>query len=233
MDWEDLTPYVPTDHARQVRSAYYIESLMSQDPPPTTVVDLGCGVGTSLNLFRGMRQDVQWIGIDIPDSMEAVARPNLDGPVVLYDGVRIPLKNDAIDVVYSHQVFEHVRYPEELLREITRILCVGGYFAGSTSQLEPYHSRSYWNYTVPGFCTLLLDAGMEVCEVRPSIDGVTLIQRAYTGRRSEFGKWFNEESPINREVDEWAARTGRGPGAANNRKLRFCGHFCFLAQKAS
>lgn len=227
LDWEAITPIIPTDHARQVTSRYYIDRL----PKGGRVVDVGCGTGASLSLFRSLDEYVRWIGVDIGDSQEAQARPPIDAPVVLYDGVNIPLASGSADMVYSHQVFEHVLRPRELLVDIARILAPGGFFAGSTSQLEPYHSRSLWNYTVPGFCTLVREAGMEMLEVRPSIDGITLTQRAFTGKRAEFGRWFAEESPLNQQIDDWARATRRGAGAANGRKLRFCGQFAFLAHR--
>jgi hypothetical protein len=62
-------------------------------------------------------------------------------PLCGYDGVHIPLKEAAVDLVYSRQVFEHVRHPESLIGELHRVLKPGGLFVGSTSQLEPFYSR--------------------------------------------------------------------------------------------
>ena len=204
---------------------------MRGSPPPRTVLDLGCGVGGSLREFRTYNAATRWVGLDISDSMEAEARPSLDAPVVMFDGVRIPFADASVDFIYSHQVFEHVRYPHLLLDEIARVLMPRGWFAGSTSQLEPYHSRSFWNYTVPGFCTLVNDAGMDIVELRPGIDGLTLTERAFNGNPPDSSRWFSKESPLNQKVDKWASRTGRGVSAVNNRKLRFCGHFAFLARR--
>src|SRR5438046_10593444 len=41
------TSHVPTDHARQVHSRYYIEEAMTATDAPPLVVDLGCGSGGS------------------------------------------------------------------------------------------------------------------------------------------------------------------------------------------
>jgi SAM-dependent methyltransferase len=231
MEWRELDRFIPKDHAKQVTAAYYIDQLARADPVPQVVVDLGCGSGGSLATFRHAIPDVRWIGVDVGDSQEAAARAPLAAPVVVFDGVRLPFRDGSVDLLYSRQVFEHVRHPEPLLAEIARVLRPGGWFAGSTSQLETFHSRSYWNYTVPGFTELLLDAGFEVDELRPGIDAFALIERAYTGRNAEFGRYFSEESPRNREIDEWAASEGLGIGARNHRKLRFCGQFAFLAHR--
>jgi hypothetical protein len=66
--------------------------------------------------------------------------------------------------------FEHVRHPEELLSDIARVLRPGGQSIGSTSQLEPYHSLSLWNYTPYGFRVLVEGAGLKLDKIRPSID---------------------------------------------------------------
>lgn len=66
------------------------------------------------------------MGVDIRDSVEALARTRLDLDVVYFDGVNIPLGAESVDFIYSSQVFEHVRHPEPLLREMRRVLQPSG-----------------------------------------------------------------------------------------------------------
>jgi hypothetical protein len=113
------------------------------------------------------------------------------------------------------------------------VLTDGGVFIGSTSQLEPFHSMSYWNITPFGFVSLAREADLRVRELRPGIDGVTLTLRTFLGRPSGFDRWWNEESPLNAEIDVWGRETGRRPALVNLRKLHTCGHFAFLATTAS
>lgn len=229
--WNLLRDVLPADHAGQVNSLWYVEKVMTGDDAPGLVVDLGCGSARTFRIFRQYRDDVQWVGVDIPDSQEAENRPRGDENLVYYDGVNLPFRNGSIPLVYSHQVMEHVRYPWLLVREIYRVLSPGGRFIGSTSQLEPYHSRSLWNYTLYGFRALVEDAGMRLLEVRPSIDGIALITRAYRGRPPELSRYFVEESPLNQEIDAWGSQTARTIQQINNRKLEFCGQFAFYAEK--
>ena len=63
--------------------------------------------------------------------------------------------------MFCKQVLEHVERPHELVADVARVLRPGGAFAGSTSQLEPYHSRSTGNYTPYGLQRLLTHAGLE------------------------------------------------------------------------
>ncbi|MFC8512685.1 class I SAM-dependent methyltransferase [Streptomyces sp. NPDC057257] len=229
--WELMRDCIPDDHARQVTSRYYLDEAMSSPGPPELVVDLGCGRGTSAKLFRKHDPEVRWVGVDIRDSPEAGQRTDGAGSVVHYDGVRLPFRSGSVPLVYSHQVFEHVSHPRELLAEVGRVLRPGGLFIGSTSQFEPYHSFSLWNYTPYGFRTLVEQGGLAMEEVRPSLDGVALIMRSYTGRRAEFGRFWHKESPLNTEIDRWAKKSGRQAALANLRKLTYCGQFAFRARK--
>ena len=211
--------------------ATYIDRVMTGPAPPRMVLDLGCGRGDSVDRFRAHAPDVDWLGIDIADSAEALARQRTDARFVTYDGTTIPLEDGSVDLVYSSQVLEHVRDPEGHLREIARVLRPGGRLIGSTSQLEPYHSRSFWNFTPFGFTVLADAAGLRVRELRPGMDGVTLTLRSHLGRPAGFDRWWTSESPLNAEIDAWALESGASPSAVNLRKLRVCGQFTFLAER--
>jgi len=228
--WELLRSYLPDDHARQVNARYYIDVAMRQPTPARRVMDLGCGTGGSVDQFRSFDPTVDWVGVDIADSQEAGQRRRSDATFVTYDGQTLPFADDSFDIVYSSQVLEHVRDPLGQLREIARVLRPDGLLIGSTSQLEPYHSRSYWNYTAVGFIAIATEAGLTVEEIRPGIDGVTLTLRSFLGRPPGFTRWWEEESPLNTLIDEWGAKTGRSPALINLRKLQFAGQFSFLVR---
>ena len=222
-------PHIPRDHARQSHPHDYIAAAMTEPEAPTVVVDLGCGNGDSAALFRKWQPEVRWIGVDIMQS--DLAKAIVGETVVLYDGVNLPFPDDSIPLIFSNQVFEHVRYPEPLLREIRRVLAPGGVFIGGTSQLEPYHSFSMWGgYTIYGWKTLCADAGLVVEEVRPSIDALALITRQYDGATEENNLWWRG-SPLHEKIDAWARETGADVLATNARKLQFCGQFIFRVRK--
>ncbi|HUR75604.1 MAG TPA: methyltransferase domain-containing protein [Sporichthya sp.] len=229
--WQLIRDCIPTDHARQVNSGYYLDQALTGEDPPDVVVDLGCGVGLSADRCRELRPGTRWIGVDIIGSPESKARVDTGDLVVHYDGVRLPLASGSVSMIHSHQVFEHVRRPIELLIEISRVLTPGGIFSGSTSHLEPYHSLSVWNYTPYGFRLLVEEAGLMLEEVRPGIDGITLIQRTYKGRPPEYSAYFHGESPLNAEIDAWAAEHNKDAAATNLRKLEHCGQFAFRIRK--
>jgi len=154
--------------------------------------------------------------------------------VCTYDGVHVPFAHNRIDLVYSHQVLEHVWYPRELLAEIYRVLKPGGYLVGSTSHLEPFHSHSVWNFTPHGLSLLLQDAGFRSVLLRPGIDGITLVSRRLLSlvRLSKvLNVFFKVESPLNLLLECLLRAVGAEAQRRNSLKLLFCGHFCFVAQK--
>ena len=155
-------------------------------------MDLGCGDGRSLDQFKSIQNSINWVGVDIEESPEVAQRSRTDGRFVTFNGVDLPFEDGEFDLIYSHQVFEHVRHPEALLREISRVLSKDGLLIGQTSQLEPFHSYSHWNFTGYGFKVICADAGLELTELRPGIDGITLIERSYLGRPEEYSKWFKK-----------------------------------------
>ena len=222
---------IPNDHSRQMTAEALVRRIVGGEKRIGTVLDLGCGVGDSIDLFRTLHRDISWIGLDVEDSPEVRDRIRADGDFRSYDGANIPLDDAGVDLVYSRQVFEHVRHPEPLLREVARVLRPGYFFVGSTSHLEPYHSLSFWNYTPSGFCTLLRAAGLEPLEVRPSIDAITLIARRLLGRPRFFKRWWERESPGNRTIELISRLSGNPTTRINIKKLQFCGQFSFVARK--
>ena len=219
----------------QVLADDYIPRLASG-----SVMDLGCGAGDSVEQFRNVNPSVDWVGVDIERSPEVASRRRTDAEFVVFDGVRLPFDDGSFDAVYCKQVLEHVRSPAPLLAEVARVLRPGGLFGGSTSQLEPFHSYSTWNYTPYGLMLLLERAGLELVEVRPGIDSLALIVNRGLGMRRFTRRWWAHESPLNRVVDAFGRRApalaGAGerdqaavlrpvrvPGAAAVRISRRCG----------
>ena len=84
-------------------------------------------------------------------------------------------------------------------------------FAGSTSHLEAFHSRSVWNYTPYGLMLLLEEAGLELVEVRPVIDAFTLVAWRALGTPRFFYRWWARESPPYRAISLLARTAALGP----------------------
>jgi SAM-dependent methyltransferase len=215
---------IQADHSRQTLADAYAR-------PARRVLDLGCGAGDSVDLFRSLDPGVDWIGADVESSPEVAARTRSDATFVTFDGERLPFDGESFDFVYCKQVLEHVRRPDPLIREVARVLRPEGLFAGSTSQLEAFHSRSVANPTPYGLTVLLEDAGLEVIELRPGIDGFTLVAWRALGMPRFFARWWARESPGNRVI-ETAGRLAQLDARTRNQvKLTLCGQFAFLARR--
>ena len=227
---EALGPRLPRDHSRQTHPQQVAADAMASMRGPE-VLDLGCGAGDSVDLFRRLDPGTKWIGLDVPDSAEVRSRTRTDAEFHTFDGERIPFEDGRFDIVYSTQVLEHVHRPEPLLAEVARVLRPGGRLAGSTSQLEPFHSRSTFGYTPYGLSLLLEDAELEVLELRPSIDALTLIVRRGLGGPQLFDRWWARESPLNRVIDGFGRVARLDVAARNTAKLLFCGQFTFLVRR--
>jgi SAM-dependent methyltransferase len=222
---------IPGGDARQALADDCIDAHAGVDGDrPWRVLDLGCGDGRSVDAFRACDPHVQWTGLDVEGSTEVRARTRTDANFVSFDGERLPFEEESFDLVFCKQVLEHVPRPEPLLAEISRCLAARGYFAGSTSQLEPYHSASTQNITPYGLRLLLERAGLVLVEVRPGIDAATLLAWRALGSPNAFLRWWARESPLNRAL-ELAGRARRLDVRERNAlKLLFCAQYTFLAR---
>lgn len=230
--YEYLKDSVPDDHSRQTGAMSVATTHITGGFSPRTIVDLGCGTGGSADRFKNLLPQSHWIGIDIEVSPEVLQRTRTDVEFLTFDGVNMPFQDHSIDFVYSHQVLEHVRHPQRLLKDVARVLVAGGKFIGQTSHLEPYHSYSLWNFTPYGFKAICEDAGLKLVELRPGIDGRTLCERSFAKDKSSYNRWFAEESPMNAEIERTMASEKKSSREINMQKLFACGQFSFVCELA-
>ncbi|MEA2376767.1 MAG: hypothetical protein QOD13_674 [Thermoleophilaceae bacterium] len=230
---ELLGDRIPADHSRSVLADSYAARYLNRPGRPAAprVLDLGCGAGGSVDLFRSLEPRVQWTGADIAHSPEVAERTRDDAEFVTFDGEQLPFADASFDLVYCKQVLEHVQRPRPLIAEVARVLRPDGWFAGSTSQLEAFHSRSLWNYTPYGLMVLADEAGLELTEVRPVIDGFTLVAWRALGTPRSFYRWWARESPPYRAISLLARPARWDHRTVNTAKLVLSGQFTFLCRR--
>jgi SAM-dependent methyltransferase len=87
------------------------------------ILDVGCGIGTYVRRFRQFSDDVH--GVDIDEERVAKARESLPN-IALAPGERLPFPDRRFDLVFLHEVIEHVEDDRATLREAIRVLRAGG-----------------------------------------------------------------------------------------------------------
>lgn len=100
-----------------------------------TILDVGCGPGNITADLATRVKDASVVGIDLAESVLAIARrdhlPSANGNLSFEVGdvYRLNFADGSFDVVYAHQVLQHLSDPIGALRETRRVLKVGGLLA--------------------------------------------------------------------------------------------------------
>ncbi|MAM62161.1 class I SAM-dependent methyltransferase [Maritimibacter sp. UBA3975] len=217
---------VPDENVGQVA---VLDHVAAQVPKSGSfrVLDLGCGFGKSKAFFDDLNADLHWNGVDISERWD-VEDETFQKACKTYNGVDIPFEKNTFDMVFSTQVFEHVRLPEPLLKEIRRVLKPGGVFTGSVSCMEPFHMRSIFCFTPYGWKTILEDAGLPLRFLASGVDGVSL-SLWHFHRHLDQGRIFRN-SNLNAAIDAVVERDGLDWRSGNVMKLMFSGQMVFTAQ---
>lgn len=107
--------------------------LLPRLPPDAVMLDLGSGPGTiTAGLARRARRI---IGLDASADMVEEARSRVAGQGIgnatfeVASAYDLPWSDDTFDVVYAHQVLQHLADPVRALREARRVLRPGGLLA--------------------------------------------------------------------------------------------------------
>ncbi|MFZ1987935.1 MAG: ChbG/HpnK family deacetylase [Minisyncoccia bacterium] len=85
------------------------------------VLDVGCGRGGFLADFPS------GVGIEInPEKVQMAKDSGCAAEIIVGDAEALPFENDSFGFVNLGEVIEHVKHPEQVLKEIHRVLAVGG-----------------------------------------------------------------------------------------------------------
>ena len=133
------------------------------------VVDVGCGQKPYEWLFISS----QYVGLEV-DNEENRKNKKAD---FFYDGTVFPFREEEYDSMVLIQVFEHVFNPDSFLREVNRVLKVGGVLLMSVPFVWDEHEQphDYARYSSFGLCSLLQSHGFEVVEHRKSVNDIRVV----------------------------------------------------------
>lgn len=91
----------------------------------TTIVDIGCGEGITLEKMHRLFPDREVLGIDIlPENIDICRRHGCN--VTQGDVYNLPLSSASVDFVLLMEVIEHLKHPETVVQEIHRVLAPNG-----------------------------------------------------------------------------------------------------------
>lgn len=228
--YSTIGEYLPEDHSNTQSLSTYIRQISKKLPERAKILDLGCGEGDSIDLFQNMLPDSIWRGVDIENSPEVKNRVRQSNLFASFNGVDLPYPDKHFDLIYCHQVLEHVRHPDALVKEALRVLKPGGFFVGSVSYLEPYHSYSIFNFTPYGITQVFGDAGFDLKEIRPGVDASVLINRQLLNR-SGLLNIFWRQNFIYAIIALIGGIFCLPHREKNFLKIQFSGHLTFLAER--
>ncbi|KNX37253.1 class I SAM-dependent methyltransferase [Luteipulveratus halotolerans] len=107
-----------------------------------TVLDVGAGPSEFAAAFRAA--GARYVPVDHDASVSSVA----DGGLVA-TAAALPLADRSVDLVFSSNLWEHVREPEHVADEMVRVVRPGGLvFLSYTNWLSPWggHETSPWHW---------------------------------------------------------------------------------------
>ena len=97
------------------------------------LLEVGCGRGIGLTEFAHRCEPARLVGVDVAPELIEVARERLArcgtrAELYVGDVRRLPFEDRSFDVVIDFGTCYHIDQPEAALREIARVLDVGGRF---------------------------------------------------------------------------------------------------------
>ncbi|MER5913225.1 class I SAM-dependent methyltransferase [Streptomyces sp. NPDC001982] len=97
------------------------------------VLDAGCGTGRALPPLRAaVGPSGVVVGVDLtPAMLQAAVRAgrDRDGRLLLADVAALPLRSECLDAVFAAGLVAHLPHPAENLRELARVVRLGGALA--------------------------------------------------------------------------------------------------------
>lgn len=107
------------------------------------ILDIGCGLGMYTEAFRRYSPHVYGIEAELERARQAIARA---AGVAQAVGEVLPFPRDTFDVVYNHEVLEHVVDDRQVVQEAVRVTRPGGHIVTfAPNRLWPFETHGvYW-----------------------------------------------------------------------------------------
>ena len=135
-------------HRYQEYAPWMPEVMGFDDFAGSRLLEVGCGMGTDLLQFA--RGGANVTGVDLTPRSIETSRLHLQlyqqtGEFAIADAEKLPFGNESFDIVYSNGVLHHTPDTGRAVREIHRVLKIGG-----LARVMIYHrgSLAYWSQII-------------------------------------------------------------------------------------
>ena len=132
--WMEDKVFLQKKESGNIQSSleYFLKFNISKN---AKILDIGCNYGSLIyNIYREGYKNVR--GIDISKEAIKIGKKEyklIEKKLEVYDGYKIPFKNESFDVVLMFDVIEHIPNAERFIKEeVYRIIKKGGLFIFQT-----------------------------------------------------------------------------------------------------
>ena len=129
------------------------------------LLDVGCGKMPYKNYILENSEINNYVGLDIETALEydKYVKPDL-----LWDGKKMPIKDNSYNTIIATEVLEHCFEPEILLKEIYRVLKPGGLLFFTVPFVWNLHETPYdaYRYTPFALERHLLNSGFKDIKIK-------------------------------------------------------------------
>jgi SAM-dependent methyltransferase len=119
-----------------------LDLLKRHDIKANVLVDLGCGDGSlTIEMAKVVgASEVYCVDVDA-EALNVAASRGLRTFVIDLSSDRIPLPDESVDLATALEVIEHLVNPDNMLREVRRVLRAGGHLLLTTPNLASWVNR--------------------------------------------------------------------------------------------
>lgn len=191
------------------------------------VLDVGCGAGQVAKAVKRERPDLEVHACDVSRSAIASATASAEGvDFRLATAERLPFADGELDFVWIFDVLEHVDDPEQVLREVARVLKPGGGFhivlplegqprtlytlvgCGTRWTAKVRHGGHIQIFSADRFRSMAVACGLPVTRTRWSYHALLqVLDLAYF-------TWLDRRGPVGGSVEDISAERRGLTGAA-------------------
>ena len=172
-----------TNHAESVLSTHRWRNIANSAQfilpylkPGMRVLDVGCGPGSlTVDIAKHIRPSGRVTGIEnvsdpLDEARKLAEQEGVDVTFEVANAMHLPYQDDEFDLVFAHQVLQHVADPVKMLREMRRVTKTGSGVVACRESSKSVSTIKDWCdlATAPMKLTLVSGIGVVSRKCRPT-----------------------------------------------------------------